>query len=502
MGLSMEEEQNLSDNEGDLSKEQWQQRLAGLESTNARLVEQVARQEERIARLQEERIEGRGVEDFYALLQHTPVPVCVFRGPEHVYDMANEYYHKMVNHREVLGKTLREAWPEAEGQGFYELFDTIYSSGEPYHIHKSLAKIDWKGTGELEDTWFHLVYQPFRNQQGEIVGIFHIALDITDQVRMQQQVEDRNARIEQLNQELQAQYDELGRYTRLVRSILDNSTSAIFVKDLEGRYLLTNQYASSFTGLSPAEVIGKTDEAFYPPEMIQAWYDSEQEVIRTGQTLEREETVPIGDDTHITFFSIKFPVYDDAGNVSGLGAICTDITERLRNEEERMLLREQIIESQNAAIRELSTPLMPLADGILAMPLIGSIDSNRALQIMENLLEGVSHHQANIAIVDITGVQVVDTQVANTLLRAAQAVNLLGAQVVLTGISPVMAQTLVHLGSDLSNIVTRSTLQSGIAWAIEKLARNEGRTIFSHGKESEHRHRTGHTNGEKTMSLL
>ncbi len=105
------------------------------------------------------------------------------------------------------------------------------------------------------------------------------------------------------------------------------------------------------------------------------------------------------------------------------------------------------------------------------MPLIGAIDSARAQQIMETLLEGVAQHRSDVVILDITGVQVVDTQVANALLQAAQAVKLLGAQVILTGIRPHIAQTLVSLGVDLRGIVTRSTLQTGVAYALERFGR-------------------------------
>jgi rsbT co-antagonist protein RsbR len=105
---------------------------------------------------------------------------------------------------------------------------------------------------------------------------------------------------------------------------------------------------------------------------------------------------------------------------------------------------------------------------VVVLPLIGTVDSRRAQQVMETLLEGVATSRAQVAILDITGVVVVDTQVADALVRAAQAVKLLGAQVVLTGIRPEVAQTLVGLGVDLSGIVTRSTLQSGIAFAIER----------------------------------
>jgi rsbT co-antagonist protein RsbR len=105
------------------------------------------------------------------------------------------------------------------------------------------------------------------------------------------------------------------------------------------------------------------------------------------------------------------------------------------------------------------------------MPLVGEIDSQRAQQILETLLDGVSQRQADIAIVDITGVSVVDTQVAQAFVRAAQAVSLIGARVVLTGIGPEIAQSLVQLGADMSRIVTRADLQSGIAYALEARAR-------------------------------
>jgi PAS domain S-box-containing protein len=161
-----------------------------------------------------------------------------------------------------------------------------------------------------------------------------------------------------------------------------------------------------------------------------------------------------------------FRVSGSDGSLIGQAIILRDATEQIRNEEERALLHEQVIAAQQAALRELSTPIIPLTDDLVAMPLIGAIDSNRAQQVIETLLAGVAASRATTAILDITGVQVVDTQVANALLRAAQAVKLLGARVVLTGIRPEIAQTLVGLGLDLSGIVTRATLQSGIAFAL------------------------------------
>jgi rsbT co-antagonist protein RsbR len=155
---------------------------------------------------------------------------------------------------------------------------------------------------------------------------------------------------------------------------------------------------------------------------------------------------------------------DEQGEVIGALSQIEDVTEELRAEEALRESQDQLIMS----LRELSTPLIPLDAGVVAMPLIGAIDSTRAQQVIETLLDGVSSHHARVAILDITGVSVVDTQVANALIRAAQAVKLLGARVVLTGIRPEVAQTLVGLGVDLAGIVTRSTLQAGIAYAMDR----------------------------------
>jgi PAS domain S-box-containing protein len=156
------------------------------------------------------------------------------------------------------------------------------------------------------------------------------------------------------------------------------------------------------------------------------------------------------------------------GDSAVVASIVRDLIEEQLAEQERLVLQDQVIAVQQAALRELSTPLIPLADHVVAMPLIGSIDSARAQQIIEELLAGVVANRATTAIIDITGVLIVDTQVAGALLRAAQAVELLGSRVVITGIRPEVAQTLVGIGVNLGSIVTRATLQDGIAYALRK----------------------------------
>lgn len=131
--------------------------------------------------------------------------------------------------------------------------------------------------------------------------------------------------------------------------------------------------------------------------------------------------------------------------------------------------RETIIQRQQDELVELSTPVIQLWDGILSLPLIGTLDSVRAQDVMENLLEAIVQHQARMVIIDITGVQTVDTQVAQHLLRTATAVRLMGAELILSGISPRIAQTMVQLGVNVDDVVTRSTIQGALLYAFGRL---------------------------------
>lgn len=161
------------------------------------------------------------------------------------------------------------------------------------------------------------------------------------------------------------------------------------------------------------------------------------------------------------------------------GGVILDITEqqqaeqaRSQAERERSTLIERLCEQnerlqrQAEAMRELAAPIIPLAGDVIALPLIGDIDPPRAQQIVEALLGGVSRHRARVAILDITGVRTLDTYGAEALVRTAQALRLLGATAVLTGLRPAIAQTLVSLGVDFGTMRTRSTFQDGIIFAL------------------------------------
>jgi len=127
----------------------------------------------------------------------------------------------------------------------------------------------------------------------------------------------------------------------------------------------------------------------------------------------------------------------------------------------------QLIQRQSQAILELSTPVIQVWDEILALPLIGTVDTQRAQQIIENLLEAIVRKSASVVIMDITGVPVVDTKVANHFIKTIDAARMLGAEVILTGVSPHNAQTLVKLGVNLSRMTTKGSLQAGLKLAFE-----------------------------------
>ncbi|MFO0576218.1 MAG: AAA family ATPase [Polyangia bacterium] len=150
-----------------------------------------------------------------------------------------------------------------------------------------------------------------------------------------------------------------------------------------------------------------------------------------------------------------------------------ELNERVRAEQARAALQEEIIQLQNARLAEMSTPLIPITKQIMVMPLIGTMDNSRASQMLETALNGVQQNRAEVVILDITGMKQVDTSIAAMILQTAGAVRLLGAQVILTGIRAEIAQTLVGLGVDLSNVVTRGTLQGGIAYALSRTGQSE-----------------------------
>jgi rsbT co-antagonist protein RsbR len=142
-----------------------------------------------------------------------------------------------------------------------------------------------------------------------------------------------------------------------------------------------------------------------------------------------------------------------------LGLFTTEVYQKSRND---------VIDRQQRDLMELSTPVVQLWQGILALPLIGTLDSERTQVVMENLLTKIVETGAPLAIIDITGVPTVDTLVAQHLLKTVAAARLMGADCIISGIRPQIAQTIVHLGVDLTDVITKSTLADAFAIALKR----------------------------------
>jgi rsbT co-antagonist protein RsbR len=185
-------------------------------------------------------------------------------------------------------------------------------------------------------------------------------------------------------------------------------------------------------------------------------------------------------------FSLKRPLFTqlrqefakDADGLAEATWASTQLLDKLGlfSAEVFMKTREDLISRQQEEMLELSTPVVKLWDGILALPMIGTLDSSRTQIVMESLLQKIVETGSGVAIIDITGVPTVDTLTAQHLLKTVTAARLMGAECIISGIRPQIAQTIVHLGVELGGVITKATLADAFAIALEKTGRMVGRS--------------------------
>jgi len=248
-----------------------------------------------------------------------------------------------------------------------------------------------------------------------------------------------------------------------LRLLSEISSEGVVLTD-NGIFIDINAAGAELLGFTREELFGRSlldfvDPAFH--ERLRQAIASNSEDAYEANALHRDGT--------------KIPVLVRGRPLPNRGRMVRGSTLRdlrlQRQVDEALRLRvaqETELAAQAATLAELFTPLIPISDRIVVLPLIGAIDPQRAERIVEALLSGVAETRASIAILDITGVPTVDAPTADALVQAARAVRLIGAEVVLTGIRPEVARTLVTMGVDLSGIPTRGTLRSGIAYAMTR----------------------------------
>jgi rsbT co-antagonist protein RsbR len=331
---------------------------------------------------------------------------------------------------DVIGMAGADFYPASELPKVAEIMTALqtagYWQGETMHLRKDKSAYPAQISAYL-----------IPDDLGQPIALASVARDLTS-------LHEREQRLEQSEFRLQ--------------TLLSNLPIIMTGLDAHGIISYSAGSGLSLNGLQPGQMVGVS---------VFDMYQQTPETLGPIKQALAGENLQFTSEAHDRIYdNWLIPQYDEHGKTTSVLGVSIDTTDRRIADAERQALQDQVIAAQQVALVELSTPLIPIANGVVVMPLIGSIDSGRAQKVLETLLSGVAESRANRVILDITGVPVVDTQVANALLRAAQAVKLLGAQIILTGIRPEVAQTLVGLGIDLSGIQTLGTLQSGIALAL------------------------------------
>jgi len=251
-------------------------------------------------------------------------------------------------------------------------------------------------------------------------------------------------------------------------AVLDSigTSQAMIEFDLDGNVITANARYLSMMGYTLPEILGKPHSIFVESDYKESaeyrefWNDLRAGVFQSGDF---KRITKDGQDVWIQ--ASYNPVLDPDGKPRKIIKNAVDITEKRRSFQDAKALSER----QRKDIMELSTPALSVWDGVILLPLIGTLDSYRMQRCTEMALSHMQEEEAQVMIIDITGVPVMDTMVANNLMSLASSVRLMGGQCVVTGISPATAITIVNLGVNLSHLDTRGSLQEGLKLAIKMI---------------------------------
>ncbi len=290
------------------------QRQAESELAQARLQAERALEEER-ARLAE-------------VFQHSPSFLAISRGPEHVFEFANERYLEISGHRDILQKTAREAFPEIQGQGFFEILDRVYQTGEPFEGKEMSVYLQRQPGQPPEECFIDLVYMPMRDATGAVTGIFTHGIDITARKLAEESLEQQ---------------------ARTFDVLLSSIQDYVFLFDREGRFTYANKMLLDLWGVPASRLpLSMLEDLHYDPELEQFLMSDLRAVFQTARPVMREVPYvsPTGISGHYEY--ILAPVLSPAGEVLSVAGTSRNISERKRVE----LEREQLLASERAARTE------------------------------------------------------------------------------------------------------------------------------------------------------
>lgn len=269
---------------------------------------------------------------------------------------------------------------------------------------------------------------------------------------------------------------------RETATILDAVPLRVYIKQRDHRYVFVNRAYRESMGLDLSQMVGRRDEEIFPPDLAALYHEADEAVMASGTSVHDVEMEAIFTGGMPGYQSEhNVPWRDADGKVIGLVGAAIDITAR-RQAEQALHAREAELRAMVArqdelldTIRSLWTPVLPIHAGILVLPIVGAVDAPRSAQIASALLEGARLHEAEFAILDVTGVPVLDAAAAGHLLDVVRAARLLGVECILVGLSPRVAQTLVALELRLDELCTQGNLRAGVEFALAK----QGRRISS-----------------------
>ncbi len=244
------------------------------------------------------------------------------------------------------------------------------------------------------------------------------------------------------------------------RQVLEQLPTPVLTVDKTQKITFLNQAGCEFINRDLKDIVGKSCDEIFNSKFCNTSECKMRTAVTNGEQSSFQNEFSVNGSTRYVECHTA-PLRDDEGNIIGGVESIIDLTQRVLDDKK---LREQ-----SAAIREMSTPTIKLWEGILVLPIIGVIDSARAQFMMESILNKILTSASKVIILDIHGVATVDTAVANHLIKITRATRLMGCDCLLTGISPDVAQTIVHLGIDMNTINTTATLSDALAEAFRLL---------------------------------
>ncbi|MGK3965017.1 STAS domain-containing protein [Sorangium sp. So ce118] len=247
----------------------------------------------------------------------------------------------------------------------------------------------------------------------------------------------------------------------LLRAILENLPISVARYDREGVFTFQDGKGLEAAGMKPGQLVGAN--------VLELYRDHEEGLNGLRRGLAGEASHTVHEAHGAVFETWQVPVRDGGGEPDGLVSITLDATAS-RQREIELQSKLALIETQQKVIRDLSTPIIEVWDKVLTLPMVGVVDSLRISEVMDNLLTAVVNKDARYAILDLTGVDAVDTQTASYLIEMIKAIRLLGAEGIITGIRANVAQTMIALGLDLSGVTTVGNLRAGLKLCMRRMA--------------------------------